>query len=100
MATRIGGMALLSGMTVVTAVSVALFSRMLPRWRFLFPPEVVGLIAFMVGASQASLAVQRFLGMEKFDQIPGLAHINPSKEGSVFWPANPCGYTWRTRPPS
>ncbi len=75
MATRIGGMALLSGMTVVTAVSVALFSRMLPRWRFLFPPEVVGLIAFMVGASQASLAVQRFLGMEKFDQIPGLAHI-------------------------
>jgi xanthine permease XanP len=75
MATRMGGLKLLSGMTLVSAVSVTLLSRLLPRWRFLFPPEVVGLIAFMVGASQASLAVTRFLGMERLDQTPSLPHI-------------------------
>ncbi len=75
MVTRVGGLRLLSGMTLVTAVSVALLSRLLPRWRFMFPAEVVGLIAFMVGASQASLAVTRFLGMEKLDQAPNPMHI-------------------------
>ena len=75
MATRIGGLKLLCGMTLITALAVALFSRVLPRWRFLFPPEVVGLIAVMVGASQASLAVTRFLGMERLDQTPSLAHL-------------------------
>ena len=75
MATRIGGLPLLAGMTAVTALSVALFSRVLPKWRMLFPPEVVGLIAFMVGASQASLAVTRFLGMERMDQTPDPAHM-------------------------
>ncbi len=75
MTTRIGGLPLLCGMTLVTAVAVSLFSRLLPRWRVLFPAEVVGLIAFMVGASQASLAVTRFLGMEHLDQTPSLNHI-------------------------
>lgn len=75
MATRIGGLPLLAGMTCITGLSVVFFSRVLPRWRFLFPPEVVGLIAFMVGASQASLAVTRFLGMEKLDQEPGAPHV-------------------------
>lgn len=75
MVTRIGGLPLLAGMTLVSAVSAAVLSRILPRWRFLFPPEVVGLIAFMVGASQASLAVTRFLGMEHSNQPPGATHM-------------------------
>jgi len=75
MVTRVGGLPLLSGMTLVTALSVAACARILPRWRFLFPAEVVGLIAFMVGASQSSLAVTRFLGMEKLDQTPNGTHF-------------------------
>jgi xanthine permease XanP len=75
MATRVGGLPLLAGMTLITALSVSLMSWLMPRWRSLFPPEVVGLIAFMVGASQASLAVTRFLGMEHLDQSPKLGHM-------------------------
>jgi len=75
MVVRIGGLPLLAGMTLVTAVTVSLLSFGLPKWRSLFPPEVVGLIAFMVGASQASLAVTRFLGMERLDQAPSLTHL-------------------------
>jgi NCS2 family nucleobase:cation symporter-2 len=75
MLTRVGGLPLLAGMTLVSAGTVAVLSRILPRWRFLFPPEVVGLIAFMVGASQASVAVTRFLGMERLDQTPNRLHI-------------------------
>jgi len=45
-------------------------SHLLHRWRFLVPPEVVGLIAFMVGASQATLAVSRFVGLDRVDQSP------------------------------
>jgi xanthine permease XanP len=75
MLTRLGGLQLLAGMTLVSAATVAALSRILPRWRALFPPEVVGLIAFMVGASQASVAVTRFLGMERLDQTPNRVHI-------------------------
>ncbi|MFN7919333.1 MAG: solute carrier family 23 protein [Bryobacteraceae bacterium] len=75
MVARMGGLRLLCGMTLVSGLSVALFARVLPRWRFLFPAEVVGLIAFMVGASQSSLAVTRFLGMDRLDQTPSAAHI-------------------------
>jgi NCS2 family nucleobase:cation symporter-2 len=75
MVVRTGGLPLLCGMTLVTAFSVILFARILPRWRFMFPAEVVGLIAFMVGASQSSLAVTRFLGMDRLDQAPNAKHI-------------------------
>ncbi len=75
LAARLGGLALLAGMTLITGMAICLLSRVLPRWRFLFPPEVVGLIAFMVGASQSSLAVMRFLGMDRVEQQPGLTHI-------------------------
>lgn len=62
MAMQVGGLKLLAGMTLFTGLVIALLSRVLHRWRALFPPEVVGLIAFMVGASQVSLALSRFLG--------------------------------------
>lgn len=75
LAVRAGGMQLLSGMALVTGLSVAMLSQLLPKWRFLFPPEVVGLIAFMVGASQASLAVTKFLGMTRLDDSPAATHI-------------------------
>jgi xanthine permease XanP len=60
-----GGLKLLAGMLLVTGLVVVFLSRLLHRWRALFPPEVVGLIAFMVGASQVSLALSRFLGMNR-----------------------------------
>jgi len=64
-AVQVGGLKLLAGMTLLTGVVVVLLSRVLHRWRALFPPEVVGLIAFMVGASQISLALTRFLGLNR-----------------------------------
>jgi NCS2 family nucleobase:cation symporter-2 len=64
-AMQMGGLKLLAGMTLLTGLVVVLLSRILHRWRALFPPEVVGLIAFMVGASQVSLALSRFLGMSR-----------------------------------
>src|SRR5262249_26772702 len=36
MAARIGGLKLLAGMTVITAITVVIVSGVLPRWRFLF----------------------------------------------------------------
>lgn len=60
-----GGLKMLAGMTLVSGLAVVLLSRVLHRWRALFPPEVVGLIAFMVGASQATLALSRFLGLSR-----------------------------------
>src|SRR5262245_60996368 len=70
-AARTGGLPLMAGMTLVTGTCVIVLSRVLHRWRFLFPPEVVGLIAFMVGASQATLAVSRFVGLgDRMDQTP------------------------------
>ena len=58
LAARAGGLPLVAGMGLITGIVVAALSRVLHRWRFLFPPEVVGLIAFMVGASQSTLAVR------------------------------------------
>jgi xanthine permease XanP len=64
-AMQAGGLKLLAGMTLVSGLVVVLLSRVLHRWRALFPPEVVGLIAFMVGASQVTLALSRFLGLSR-----------------------------------
>jgi NCS2 family nucleobase:cation symporter-2 len=75
MAARIGGLKLVAGMTLTTGAVVCLMSRTLHRLRTLFPPEVVGLIAFMVGASQASLAVMSFLGVSRSDQAPSNVHL-------------------------
>ena len=62
-AMQAGGLPLLAGMLLISGVVVVLLSRVLHRWRMLFPPEVVGLIAFMVGASQINLALSRFFGL-------------------------------------
>jgi NCS2 family nucleobase:cation symporter-2 len=74
-AAKAGGLALVAGMTLVTGGIVVLLSRLLHRWRFLVPPEVVGLIAFMVGASQATLAVSRFLGLNRLSEAPDPNHL-------------------------
>ncbi len=64
-AMQVGGLKMLAGMTLISGLVVVFLSRVLYRWRALFPPEVVGLIAFMVGASQATLALSRFLGLSR-----------------------------------
>lgn len=64
-AMQAGGLKTLAGMTLVSGLVVVFLSRLLHRWRALFPPEVVGLIAFMVGASQVTLALSRFLGLSR-----------------------------------
>src|SRR5262245_34958899 len=75
MAAQAGGLPMVAGMTLITGGFVVALSHLLHRWRFLFPPEVVGLIAFMVGASQATLAVSRFLGLNRANQSPDPNHL-------------------------
>lgn len=75
LAAQKGGLPLVAGMTLVSGAAVLLLSRALHRWRAMFPAEVVGLIAFMVGASQASLAVSRFLGISRANQTPDPQHL-------------------------
>ncbi|BAF60452.1 xanthine/uracil permeases [Pelotomaculum thermopropionicum SI] len=62
LAVKTGGYPLLFGMTVVTGFFEALLSRGMNRLRFLFPPEVAGVVVFMVGASIIPIAVKLFFG--------------------------------------
>ena len=58
-----GGFPVLFGMTTLAGVFEVIFSRLLPRLRALFPPEVIGLVVTMVGFEMVPLAAPRFLGL-------------------------------------
>ena len=62
LAGRSGGLPVLFGMTFLAGVFEVCFSRLMPRLRALFPPEVVGLVVTMVGFEMIPLAAPRFLG--------------------------------------
>jgi len=64
LAVQTGGYPLLFGMTMVAGVFQAFISRIIKRIRFLFPPEVTGVVVFMVGASIVPVAVRLFLGVD------------------------------------
>ena len=68
-ASKIGGLSLLYGMTFISGVSEAVFSRIVNRLRVLFPPEVTGLIVAMVGITVIRVACLNFLGLDRTDHI-------------------------------
>jgi len=73
-ASKTGGLSLLYGMTFISGVSEAIFSRIVNRLRVLFPPEVTGLIVAMVGITVIRVACLNFLGLDRTDNV-----IEPSE---------------------
>ena len=61
---KIGGLQLISAMTMASGLFEGVLSRFLPRLRALFPPEVTGLVVTMVGIELITLGTPRFLGYQ------------------------------------
>lgn len=59
----LGGLPLMRGMTIVAGLVEALFSRVVEHVKFLFPPEITGLVVLMVAESLVSIGVSKFLGV-------------------------------------
>ena len=69
LAAQTGGLSLMLGMTVLAGCFEALFARVLPRLRALFPPEIVGLVVMIVGLSLLPIAVSGFVGITATDPV-------------------------------
>ena len=65
MAVQAGGIPLLCGMTVITGVFQALFSRVVHRLRILFPVEITGLIVTLMAIVFISYAIPNFIGLDE-----------------------------------
>ncbi|MFP4548499.1 MAG: uracil-xanthine permease family protein [Fidelibacterota bacterium] len=72
-AATVGGLPLIMGMTAFVGVIEMLFSRIMHKIRFLFPPEVTGVIVMMVGIVVVPLTMKSFYGLS-----PGMTQINTS----------------------
>jgi xanthine permease XanP len=75
LAGKAGGLRLIFLMTLISGVFEALLSRILPRLRPLFPPEVTGLVVTMVGLALIALGSPRFVGFQP---------TRPGIDGSVI----------------
>jgi xanthine permease XanP len=62
LAGQVGGLPLVYGMITASGVFTAVLSRFIRRIRWLFPPDVTGLIVAIVGIQLVALGVPRFLG--------------------------------------
>lgn len=60
----LGGLPLMHGMIIIAGLCEALFSRIIHHLRYLFPPEITGLVVLMVGVSLIPLAASKFVGIE------------------------------------
>jgi len=69
MAIHSGGLQMLFGMTGFVGVVEVIFSRFLRRLRFLFPPEVTGVIVLMVGVQVIPLSVRSLIGIAPGDNV-------------------------------
>ena len=69
LAAQTGGLSLMLGMTVLAGCFEALFARVLPRLRAIFPPEIVGLVVMVVGLSLLPIAVSGFVGITATDPV-------------------------------
>ena len=59
----LGGMPLMRGMTIVAGLVEIIFAGALSRLKFLFPPEITGLVVLMVAVGLIPLAVSKSLGI-------------------------------------
>lgn len=68
-AVRTGGFGLMLGMIAFSGFVSLGFSRILKRYRWLFPPEVSGVVVLMVGLSIVPLGLPRFVGLGDGDTV-------------------------------
>jgi xanthine permease XanP len=59
----LGGLPLMRGMTLVAGLVEALFARAVRHVRFLFPPEITGLVVLMVAEGLVPLGASKSLGI-------------------------------------
>jgi NCS2 family nucleobase:cation symporter-2 len=74
LAMKAGGLPLLFGMTLFAGALEAAFSRLLDRVRPIFPPEITGLVIFMVGWGAGVAALRTMLDSDA-----------PPLEDDEFW---------------
>lgn len=65
-----GGLSLVFGMTALSGLAEAALSKLVPRLRRLFPPEVSGLVVATVGIALAPYAVRSLAGMGRGQTTP------------------------------
>jgi xanthine permease XanP len=63
MAAWLGGVPLMRGMTIAAGLVEIVFARVLHRLKFLFPPEITGLVVLMVAVGLIPLGSSKFLGI-------------------------------------
>ena len=68
-AARLGGMALVLGMTMTAGIFEGILSRFMKKLRVLFPPEVSGVVVAMIGFSLAKVAILRLVGLGGSDSV-------------------------------
>jgi NCS2 family nucleobase:cation symporter-2 len=59
----LGGLPLMRGMTIVAGLVELVFARFVKKLRFLFPPEITGMVVLMVAIGLIPLGVSKFLGI-------------------------------------
>jgi len=69
LAVQTGGLSLLFGMTAFAGVIESILSRLMNRLRFLFPPEVMGVVVALIGIVIIPLAVDNFFGISGTDTV-------------------------------
>ena len=63
-AVRLGGLPMLAGMLLFAGIVEMLLSRVIHRLRPYFPPEIAGLVMFLVGVTIGMLGVRDLLGID------------------------------------
>jgi NCS2 family nucleobase:cation symporter-2 len=59
----LGGLPLMRGMTIAAGLVEVVFARIVHRLEFLFPPEITGMVVFLVAVGLVPLGVSKFLGI-------------------------------------
>jgi len=60
----LGGLPLMRGMTIAAGLCEILFARVIHRIAFLFPPEVTGLVVFMVAVGLVPVGTSKFVRID------------------------------------
>jgi NCS2 family nucleobase:cation symporter-2 len=69
LAVKTGGLSLLFGMTAFAGAVESVLSRLMNRLRFLFPPEVMGVVVALIGIVIIPLAIDTFFGISGTDTV-------------------------------
>jgi len=59
----LGGIPLMRGMTIIAGLAELVFARFVNKLKFLFPPEITGLVVLMVANGLVPLGVSKFFGI-------------------------------------